>query len=552
MTPQPPKPLRVAVYARVSTTRQAEGDLSIPDQLRAAEAHCTARGWHLVERFVEPGASGTDDSRPVFQAMLDRATSRPPPFDAIVVHSLSRFARDLVTLELAARRLSRLGVRLVSMTQETPDDANGELMRRIIAAIDEHHSRENANHTLRAMRENARQGYWNGAPPPFGHRIAEAGQKGAHIKKILVVEEAEAAIVQRIFALHLGAAGVPLGVKAIAAQLNREGVKFRGRPFSTSNVHRVLTGESAAGTYHFNRVDSRTRRQKPREEWVAMAMPPIVPREMFDRVQDSLAARAPDRTPPRVVSGPILLTGLAVCGGCGAGMILRTGKGGRYRYYTCAGCALRGRSVCPGRSLPMDPLDVAVTEAVAEQVLRPERLEAILAAFMSREADQAGARREALARARKEATEAEGAKARLMRLVATGALDSEDAALGEELRAAEVRRRRAMEQVALLEAQAGPAMPARITGAKVRKLGDTIRAALASGSPEFRRAWLRMFVSRVEVGEEEIRVSGPVTALAEAAARGAEPESAHFHRVWRRKGNRGRKISGESALRRVY
>jgi DNA invertase Pin-like site-specific DNA recombinase len=111
----------------------------------------------------------------VFQALLDRATTRPPPFDVLLVHSLSRFARDLVTLELAARRLSRLGMRLVSITQETPDDANGELMRRAIAAIDEHHSRENAEHTLRAMRENARQRYWNGVPAPFGHRIAEAG-----------------------------------------------------------------------------------------------------------------------------------------------------------------------------------------------------------------------------------------------------------------------------------------------------------------------------------------------------------------------------------------
>jgi len=265
---------------------------------------------------------------------------------------------------------------------------------------------------------------------------------------------------------------------------------------------------------------------------------------MFGRVQDSLAARAPDRTPPRVVSGPILLTGLAVCGGCGAGMILRTGKGGRYRYYACAACALRGRTACTGRSLPMDPLDAAVTEAVAEQVLRPERLEAILAAFLAREADQAGARREALARARKEATEAEGAKARLMRLVATGVIDPEDASLGEELRATEARRRRAAEQIALLEAQAGPTATARITGAKVRKLGETIRAALANGSPEFRRAWLRMFVGRVEVGDEEIRVSGPVSALAEATARGVEPESAHFHRVWRSDGNRNATFSG--------
>lgn len=94
-------------------------------------------------------------------------------------------------------------------------------------------------------------------------------------------------------------------------------------------------------------------------------------------------------------------------------------------------------------------------------------------------------------------------------------------------------RRRAVEQVALLDTQPDHATPARITAAKVRQLGETTRAALASGSPEFRRAWLRMFVGRVEVDDDEIRVSGPVSALRTAAATGSGPESAQFRCVWR-------------------
>jgi DNA invertase Pin-like site-specific DNA recombinase len=94
------------------------------------------------------------------------------------------------------------------------DDANGALMSRIVAAIDEHHSRENAKHTHRAMRENARQGVWNGSRPPFGYRAAEAGRRGHRVKKVLVVDGSEAEIVRRIFTLHLGTElGHPLGVK---------------------------------------------------------------------------------------------------------------------------------------------------------------------------------------------------------------------------------------------------------------------------------------------------------------------------------------------------
>ena len=64
--------MRVCTYLRVSTARQADRDLSIPDQRRQAEAYCAQRGWTIVREFTEPGASGTDENRPVFQAMIDR------------------------------------------------------------------------------------------------------------------------------------------------------------------------------------------------------------------------------------------------------------------------------------------------------------------------------------------------------------------------------------------------------------------------------------------------------------------------------------------------
>ena len=58
---------RVALYVRVSTTRQADAELSIPDQIKQGEAFCATRDLELVETFVEPGASATDDKRPEFQ-----------------------------------------------------------------------------------------------------------------------------------------------------------------------------------------------------------------------------------------------------------------------------------------------------------------------------------------------------------------------------------------------------------------------------------------------------------------------------------------------------
>ena len=84
--------------------------------------------------------------------MIDAATTKPPLFDVIVVHSFSRFFRDQFQLEFYVRRLAKNGVRLLSITQELGDDPMSNMIRRIMALFDEYQSKENAKHTLRAAR----------------------------------------------------------------------------------------------------------------------------------------------------------------------------------------------------------------------------------------------------------------------------------------------------------------------------------------------------------------------------------------------------------------
>jgi site-specific DNA recombinase len=82
---------RVAVYARVSTSRQAENDISISDQLAQAQRYCDQRKWIVERQFIHAGASARDDKRPNFQALLEAACIDPSPFDVVLVHSQSRF-----------------------------------------------------------------------------------------------------------------------------------------------------------------------------------------------------------------------------------------------------------------------------------------------------------------------------------------------------------------------------------------------------------------------------------------------------------------------------
>jgi len=60
--------LRAALYLRVSTAPQAEHGVFIPDQRWQGEAYRAARGYELVETYVEPGTSATNDRRPAFHA----------------------------------------------------------------------------------------------------------------------------------------------------------------------------------------------------------------------------------------------------------------------------------------------------------------------------------------------------------------------------------------------------------------------------------------------------------------------------------------------------
>src|SRR5215472_2260636 len=333
---------RAAVYLRVSTGRQAEQDLSIPDQKAQTKAWCTARGWSVAAEYVEPGASATDDKRPEFQRMIDRACDGENAFDVIVVHSFSRFFRDAFGLEFYVRKLAKHGVRLVSITQELGDDPAQVMMRQVIAPFDEYQSKENAKHVIRSMKENARQGFWNGSRPPLGYRTVEAEQRGQRVKKRLAIDPVEAERVRLMFRLFLeGDNGSgPMGIKAMVNWLNERGYRTRGgASWGVGQMYGLLTNPVYSGRVRYNWVEHRTGRRKPESDIVYSDAPAIIEQETFDRVQASLKARNPRVTPSRVITGPILLTGLAVCATCGGAMTLRTGtshRGDIYKYYTCS------------------------------------------------------------------------------------------------------------------------------------------------------------------------------------------------------------------------
>jgi site-specific DNA recombinase len=419
------------------------------------------------------------------------------------------------------RRLRKAGVRLVSITQDLGDDPMSVMVRQVFALFDEYQSKENAKHTLRAMQENARQGFWNGSKAPYGYAVVAAEQRGAKTKKRLAIDPVEAEVVRLIFRLFREGDGVsgPMGVKAITSWLNSHGHRTRlGAHWGKGTLHQILTRTTYRGEHRFNRKVGKTRQAKPETDHVAVTVDPIIAAAVFDTVQTMLRARNPRVTPPRVVTGPILLTGIATCASCNGGMTLRTGKTGRYRYYTCSTSARSGTFACKGRSIPMDKLDRLVTERLADRLLTPERVEDLLAGLLERQTAKDEDRATRLGGLKAKLSEAESRLGRLYAAIESGVADLTDPTLKERVAVAKIERDIA--QAACDRALAETNPRARITRDNIAASVEVMRRNVLTGDTPFRRAYIRSVIDQIEVDDTEIRRVGRKTVLERFVAGG--------------------------------
>ncbi|GAB1393421.1 hypothetical protein MASR1M60_15840 [Rhodocyclaceae bacterium] len=163
------------------------------------------------------------------------------------------------------------------------------MMRRIINLFDEHQSKENSKHTSRAMKENARQGFFNGSRPPFGYKAIAtdiAGSRGRKKKK-LEIDEAEAGIVRMVYGFYLhGHQGRAMGCKEIAKHLTEKGLLMRGKPWMIQKIHKLLSESLYMGDYYFNVHDAKASgRKRLPEEWVKTSIPAIIDAATFEQVR---------------------------------------------------------------------------------------------------------------------------------------------------------------------------------------------------------------------------------------------------------------------------
>lgn len=171
-------------------------------------------------------------------------------------------------------------------------------------------------------------------------------------------------------------------MKETTSWLNRRGYRTRrGATFGVGPVHNILTNSCySTGLWPYGKRDSRNGGQHDPSNVILIPVPVLIDIAIAERVMAKLAQNNPRTTPPRVVNGPSLLTGIAVCASCGASMT-RTGtnrRGKSYSYYSCAGCHQKGTSVCKGRHIAAAVLDNIVLSNLKQRLSTPERLVSLL------------------------------------------------------------------------------------------------------------------------------------------------------------------------------
>lgn len=299
--------MRVAVYARVPATRQAQAQ-TIEQQLDRLRAAAAERGWELEEQhaYRDDGYSGASLGRPGLDRLRDHAALAD--LDLVLVTAPDRLARNYVHQVLLIDDLAGHGCQVEFPGRPMSTDPHDQLLLQIRGAVAEYERTLIAERMRRGRQAKLRAGTllpWT--TPPFGYRLdPERPRDAAGVR----VEPGEAVLVAQLFDWYLEPQAT---VCRLARRLTDLGVATpRGKPrWNVASVRGILRNPAYAGRALANRTQVAPARQRksamlpagpgqshaprPPEDWIAVPVPPVISEETFARVQ---AKAMPTSKPP--------------------------------------------------------------------------------------------------------------------------------------------------------------------------------------------------------------------------------------------------------------
>lgn len=378
---------RVAVYARYSSDAQRAA--SIEDQVRLCRRKAEQEGWTVLHLHGDRAVSGTSLLRPGYQAVMEHA--RLGEIDVVLAESLDRLSRDQEETAALFKQLRFLRVELVTVAEGQITELHVGLKGTMNAL----YLKDLAQKTHRGLEGRVRDGR-SGGGISFGYElIDERDARGEPIRGGRRINEAEAAIVRRIYR-EFASGQSP---RAIAQQLNKQGVPGpAGGPWGPSTIYGnwrrgtgILNNELYVGRMVWNRLryvkdpstGKRVSQLNPPEAWVQAEVQEL--RIIDDALWEAVKARQRETRhtiasnrgirAERARRPAYLLSGLLKCGVCGGGF----SKISRTSY----GCSrARNQGTCDNlATINREALEARVLDGLRHHLMQPEAVRLFVAEY---------------------------------------------------------------------------------------------------------------------------------------------------------------------------
>ena len=359
--PKLEKKLRVAAYCRVSSGKDAmlhslSNQISYYNNLIR-----NTKGWEFAGVYADEAISGTKNDREEFVRLINDAKNGK--IDLIIVKSISRFARNILTMLETIRELKACKVDVFFEEQNLHSISNeGEMVLTFLASFAQEEARSVSENMKWRVRKNFEKGITWCTRKTLGYIYKD---------RKLVVEPEEAKLVRRIFDMYIGG----LGLQAITNKLNEEKVKApESNKWKKDSIRYMLTNITYTGDLllqkYFN-VDYMSKKHKPNKGELNQYLveddhEPIISKETFNKVQQVMYERAEKVNSSRAAQIIHPLASLIKCSICGKSYHHKTTK--YTKKWMCQTFNREGKSHCASKAVPASEMDRLVYEVVGDDI----------------------------------------------------------------------------------------------------------------------------------------------------------------------------------------
>lgn len=344
------KKKRVCAYIRVSSDKEAQLDSLENQEAYFIRKYAQETGCEFVGIYSDVGISGTSENRPAFQEMLNACMCGE--IDLIHTKSISRFARNTVTVLEVSRQLKSLGIGIYFEEQDINTmSAEGELMLTVLASFAQEESYNiSENQKWAIQKKFARGDVMINTNRFLGYDKDKDGN--------LIINEKEAEIVRMIFRMYLGGDGT----FRIAKKLNELGIPtVTGKQWHETTIRGMLKNEKYKGDcllqkYYVPKVGGATvaNNGKVQSYYITGNHEAIIPKEEWEAVQRLRKERAEERNidtkNTQKFKNRYPLSGKLICPYCGKH--LRRLYAYKKYVWACSTYIDKGKKVCRGIRIP--------------------------------------------------------------------------------------------------------------------------------------------------------------------------------------------------------